>query len=75
MSAEALRASKKDFYTAADVAPLLHWDPQYIRVVARDAPEQLPFEVLVHGTRTQILPAAFWAWWDANVKPERRDDE
>lgn len=64
---EALRASPAAFFTPAQVAAVLGWDAQYIRIVARKAPHKLPFPVLVHERRTQIPRAGFLEWWDREV--------
>lgn len=64
MEVDKLRQLKADFYSPAQVGSLLRWDPQYIRLMARQAPEALPFPVLVHKNRTQIPAKSFWAWWD-----------
>ena len=34
---------KRWYYTAGQIAPLLHWDAHYIRIMARKAPDKLPF--------------------------------
>lgn len=55
------------YYTPAEIAPILHWDPQYIREVARMANSTLPFPVIVHGRRTQIPKKEFDEWVRAHV--------
>ena len=54
------------YLTPAEAAPLIHWDPQYLREVARGDPGQLPFRVVCHGKRVQIPRAEFFKWLKAN---------
>lgn len=62
---ETLRDWPEWYLLPTQVAPILKWDPQYIRIVARTYPERLPFEVVVHGTRTQIPKKPFFDWYDS----------
>lgn len=54
MTLEEMRTSSKAFLVPADVAPVLGCDPHFIRVAARDCPEQLGFPVTRLGSRTRI---------------------
>jgi len=46
--------SRELFFTPADIAPLLHCDPQQIRIQARHDPNKLGFPVIVTGRRVRI---------------------
>lgn len=53
----------KWYYTPAQVAPLLKWDAHYIRIMAENEPERLPFETVRHKRRTQIPKKPFDEWY------------
>lgn len=61
---DVLRSYPKAFLTPAQVAPVLGWDPHWIRVVARQDAGRIPFPVIVHGTRTQVPKQAFISWYE-----------
>ena len=44
----------RDVITPAQAAGILKCDPHYIRVAARQCPEQLGFPVTILGSRTKI---------------------
>lgn len=48
--------------TPAQVASVLHSDPQLIRVAARQCPELLGFDVIIVGNRVKIPREAFIAF-------------
>lgn len=48
--------------TPAQVASVLHSDPQLIRVAARQRPELLGFDVIIVGNRVKIPREAFVAF-------------
>lgn len=73
MTAEELKKTGKDLYSPAEVADVLHWQSQYIRVAARENPALLPFPVLIHKRRVQIPAIGFWNWWNSMGKKERND--
>ena len=75
MDVKELRLVHSDFYSPAQVAAVLHWDPQYIRVMGRDNPGGLPCPVLTHKRRVQIPAGGFWAWWDAMANTQKEGDE
>ena len=54
MTMEEIKRSNKCFLIPKDVAEVLECDPQFIRIAARDCPEQLGFPVTRTGTRTKI---------------------
>ena len=54
-----VRELRTDIITPAQAAQVLGCDPAYIRVAARDAPEQLGFPVVRIGSRTKIPREAF----------------
>ncbi|MCI6024136.1 MAG: hypothetical protein MRZ52_09300 [Oscillospiraceae bacterium] len=70
---EELKNNGKDFLTAAQIAPLLEWDPQYIRETARRAPDKLPFPVLTRpgSSRIQIPKKGFTDWWEREVSANK----
>lgn len=67
MTKQELRAMQVDFYTAADIAPIIKIDPRCIRNMARTEPETLGFETICWGKRVRIPKRAFWEWWDKAV--------
>lgn len=54
-----IRRMDRAVITPAIAAQVLGCDPAYIRVAARDAPEQLGFPVVRIGSRTKIPREAF----------------
>lgn len=54
MTLKEIKDSEQLFLNAADVAPVLGCDPNYIRIAARQNPEQLGFPVVVLGRRVRI---------------------
>lgn len=58
----------KPCLTPAEVAAVLQWDPQYIRVMARQAPKNLPWPVYRKGHRTYIPRLPFLAAYGVEVK-------
>lgn len=51
---DAIRTIEKPTITPALAAQVIGCDPHYIRIAARQKPEQLGFPVIVVGTRTKI---------------------
>ena len=45
------------------VGPLTHCTPQYIRIMARERPERLPYMVMVSGDHVKIPRKPFLKWW------------
>lgn len=54
MSIQEIVSSEKVFLTVADIAPILHCDPQCIRRQAKEDPEVLGFPILQIGSRIRI---------------------
>lgn len=54
MTRDDIRRMDRAVITPAIAAQVLGCDPAYIRVAARDAPEQLGFPVVRIGSRTKI---------------------
>ena len=54
MTIEEIKASQRAYLIPADIAPVLGCDPQTIRDMAAQRPEQLGFPVLRIGSRTKI---------------------
>ena len=52
MTLEEIKTLDRPFLLAAEIAPLLCWRTQIIRVKAREG--TLPFPAICHGTRVQI---------------------
>lgn len=65
---EDIKATNKDFLSPAQVADVLGWDAQYIRITAQKHKEKLPFPVLTHNRRTQIPKGGFLEWWEREVE-------
>lgn len=59
MTMEELKAMDKAIITPAQAAPLLMCDPHWIRIMAKTAPENLGFPVIVVGNRVKIPRIAF----------------
>lgn len=54
MTLEEIKHSDKPFLMAADVAPVLGCDPNFVRLAAHDKPELLGFPVTILGRRVKI---------------------
>lgn len=54
MTVEEIKNSTEVFLKPADIAPLLHCDPNWIRRTAHESPADLGFPVTVINTRTRI---------------------
>ncbi len=54
MTLAELKELDRDVITPAQAAGILKCDPHYIRVAARQCPEQLGFPVTILGSRTKI---------------------
>jgi len=59
MTIDTLRTSTAVYLTAADVAPILHCDPQQLRAQAHRDPRALGFPVITVGRRVRIPRAPF----------------
>lgn len=51
---KAILAKNRDLLSPAEAATILKVDPQWLRLMARQRPERLPFPVLVVGTHVKI---------------------
>ena len=60
---EQARKIDSPFLTPAQVAPILGWHPHYIRLIAREDPETLPFRPQIRGNRTSFnkVDVILWA--------------
>lgn len=54
MSIDDIIASPKIYLTPADIAPILHCDPQCIRAQAQSDPSKLGFPLIIVGTRVKV---------------------
>lgn len=54
MSIEDIIASPKIYLTPADVAPIMHCDPQCLRVQAQTDSSKLGFPIIIIGSRVRI---------------------
>ena len=54
MTIEEIKRSEKAFLIPSDIAPVIHSDPQTIRVTARQRPELLGFPFTFTGNRMKI---------------------
>lgn len=59
MDITAIMDINKPMLTCADVAPFLGFDPNSLRLQAREDPSLLGFPVVVAGTRVQIPKEGF----------------
>ena len=59
MNIEEMKASQRAYLVPADIAPVLGCDPQTIRDMAAQRPEQLGFPVVRMGSRTKIPRVPF----------------
>lgn len=65
---ERQRRKGKDFTSAEEVARLLNWKPQNIRIRAqRPGKIPLPFPYIIHGKRVQIPLEPFILWYESEV--------
>ena len=62
MTIEDIKKLDKDILTPADVAPLLHCDPNVIRLQAKQDIKQLGFPASKIGTRIKIPKEGFIKW-------------
>lgn len=67
MTLDEIKQSDKVFLTPADIAPIIRSDPQTIRIMARDCPEQLGFPVTRTEKLTKILRKPFLAFIGEDV--------
>lgn len=70
MTIEEVRKTKQPFLTAAEIAPIVGFDPQYIRIASRDPTRGLPWPTIVsgkQGRRVKFPRKAFLDWWDSAV--------
>ena len=56
---EDIKKMDKDTISPAVVGPVIGCDPHYIRLTAREAPEELPFPVITCRSRVRIPRLAF----------------
>lgn len=59
---EMLKDTDRPYLTPAMVAPVLGWDPHYVRIKAREDPDVFPFPVIVHGRRAQFPKVDVVTW-------------
>lgn len=59
MTLKDIESLDKTMLTCADVAPLLGFDPNSLRMQARDDPDLLGFPIIVAGSRALIPKDAF----------------
>lgn len=64
MTLEDVKAMDRGFLIPREVAELMGCDPQWLRVKARQNPEELPFPVWLVGNRVKVPKAAFIAWME-----------
>lgn len=50
------------YLTPAQVAPVLGWTPQYVRIKAREEPGAFPFPVMVRGNRASFPKVDVLKW-------------
>lgn len=62
MTLEEMKASKKEILSPGDVAGVLGCDPQLLRVMARDCPEEIRFPYIKIGNRMKIPRLSFLAF-------------
>ena len=70
MTVEEIRQSDEVFLCAADIAPVLGCDPNWIRRAAHDAPELIGFPVSVMGSRVRIPRKPFLIFIGEDEKGE-----
>lgn len=54
MTLDEILVSQQPYLTPADIAPVLHCDPQCIRVQAQADSSKMGFPVIIMGTRIRI---------------------
>lgn len=65
---EKLKNSNRPFLTPALVAPVLGWNPQYIRIKAREDPSVFPFPVFTHGQRAEFPTVDVIMWCNSYLE-------
>lgn len=63
MTLEEILASKKQFLTPSDIAPVLRCDAQCIRRQAQQDPTKLGFPIVIMGSRIRIPRIPFLKYW------------
>ncbi len=63
---EEIAALPKDWLVADDIAPYMHADGHYIRLVAKQRPHLLGFPVTIIGSRVKIpkIPFLRYCGWE-----------
>lgn len=73
MTLNDLKKREDVFLTPAVVAQVIGCDPQYIRVAARQHPEQLGFPVTLIGNRVKIPRLAFIRYVEGGERDTSED--
>ena len=68
MTYEEIKRSNAEFLNATDISPILHCDPQALRVQAHTAPERLGFAVVIIGQRCRFPRRAFLSFLDEQTE-------
>lgn len=72
MTLQDLKEMDKEFITPAVAAQILGCDPQFIRIVARQAKDELGFPVLVVRSRVKIPKAAFINFMEGGLEVNKK---
>ena len=65
-----IKQMDKDIITPAEAAQVVGCDPQWIRLAAREKPEQLGFPVIIVRSRIKIPRMAFIKYMEGDLPHE-----
>lgn len=65
MTLDEIKAMDKPFLLADQIAPIMGWNAQWIRICAREG--TLPFQTVCHGKRVQIVRKSFLEFMGAGT--------
>lgn len=71
MTLDDIRKMTKGTISPAEAASVIGCDPFYIRLMARQSPENLGFPVIVYNSRTKIPREAFIAFMEGKAAVEK----
>lgn len=57
-----IRMIDSPYLTPAQVAPVLGWNPQCVRIKAREEPNTIPFPVMARGNRVSFPKVDVLRW-------------
>lgn len=70
-----LEAMTQETISPCVVSEIIGCNPQFLRIQARQAPQELGFPVIVMGTRVRIPRRAFLAFMRGGLQNKRNTEE